>query len=387
MYRDGTHRDLFDFQSNTHVQSGTLKDIIYRWHGILLKLRNIRIGHAYQGVKVDMEKVNALEVDITNLGLLEAMRLDAQIFKALEIPVVSKSRALRMGNPLALLKASHQRQCYEITDRARGIMQVFDMQLGESSPNVAPGKKYSLSELEDQLGAQLLQRYPISSQFMVQSRLCQPLKSWRVSPEMSLTEEAHLFWREKMDSDTFMDAEVKMVNRFGGARLYATTFEDTVMVRFGGRYTTLETFYQVTQNVIGTARTALRLNQGLHEELQNKPFDQIITADEFQRLHTTRKNRNIDILFLARIQPPSKNSGAKGQIWCDWGVGLVLCQESGRNDVYERLGMIKWDVWEIKDLMKTRNMKFQATREISDPLSYLQTCNGPGWTKISGHFG
>ncbi|PON27621.1 hypothetical protein TGAM01_v203388 [Trichoderma gamsii] len=390
MYRDGTHRDLFAFQSATHVQSGTLKDFIYRWHAILLKLRNIRIGHTYQGVKVDMEKVNALEADINNLGLLEAMRLDAQIFKALELPTASKSRALRMGNPLALLKASHQRQCYEITDRVRGIMQVFDMQLGESSPNAIPGKKYSLSELEDQLGAQLLRRYPISSQLMVQSRSCQPRKAWRVSPEMSLTDEAHLFWRQKMDSDTSMDAEKKMITRSGGARLYATTFEDTVMVRFDGKYTTLETFYLVTQNVVGTTRTALRLNQGLHEEFRSamtKPFDQITIADEFQWLHRSRKGRNIGILFLARIQPPSKSSRAKGQIWCDWGIGLVLCQEKGRNDVYERLGVIKWDVWEIKDLIKARKMKLQATRKVSDPLSYLQTCDGPGWTKINGHFG
>lgn len=390
MYRDGTHRDLFAFQSDTHIRSGTLKDFIYRWHAILLKLRYIRVGYTYQGVQVDMRRVNALEADINNLGLLEAMRLDAQIFKALEIPTASKSRALRMGNPLALLKASHQRQCYEITDRVRGIMQVFDLRLGESSPKAVPGKKYSLPELEDQLGAELLRRFPISSQLMVQSRSCQPRKSWRVSSEMILTDEAHLFWRQKMDSDTSIDAEQKIVSRFGGARLTATNFENTVMVRFEGRYTTLETFYQVTKSVIGTTRTALRLNQGLHEEFRSamtKPFDQITIADEFQWLHATRKNRNIGILFLARIQPPSKASGAKGQIWCDWGIGLVLCQESGRKSVYKRLGVIKWDVWEIKDLMKTRQMKLQATREVSNPLSYLQTCDGPGWTKMNGHLG
>lgn len=47
-----------------------------------------------------MENINALEVDMNNLGSLEAMRIDAQIYKA---PIASKCRALQMGSPLTLI--------------------------------------------------------------------------------------------------------------------------------------------------------------------------------------------------------------------------------------------------------------------------------------------
>lgn len=69
-------------------------------------------------------------------------------------------------------------------------------------------------------------------------------------------------------------------------------------------------------------------------------------ADKFHRI----------VLNAANL-PAEDSSESVKFVWLD--VGLILCQHPGRNSAHERLGVIKWDVWEIRDLMET----------LSEPLS------------------
>ncbi|KAK8074099.1 hypothetical protein PG994_004998 [Apiospora phragmitis] len=83
------------------------------------------------------------------------------------------------GNPFSLLAASSRRNPYSEVDRVYGIMQVFDLRLGKSAPEILALEEkarkkigFTLEELELQLAEALLLKYPIFSQLVLQSPAC-----------------------------------------------------------------------------------------------------------------------------------------------------------------------------------------------------------------------
>ncbi|KAF2122754.1 hypothetical protein BDV96DRAFT_561319 [Lophiotrema nucula] len=91
--------------------------------------------------------------------------------------------ALSTQNPLAVYGVSRSRSTLLLEDRIYGIQQIFELRLGRSKPGSKPTDTYSLVELEEQLGAELLARYPILSQLHV---IMEPAKlgaAWRVGPK------------------------------------------------------------------------------------------------------------------------------------------------------------------------------------------------------------
>lgn len=65
--------------------------------------------------------------------------------------------AMRGENPMALYNAATLRRPPKETDRIYGIMQVFRFRLGESDPATKPGAIFTLAQLEEQLGTNLVQ--------------------------------------------------------------------------------------------------------------------------------------------------------------------------------------------------------------------------------------
>lgn len=88
-----------------------------------------------------------------------------------------------VGFPMNLLAASQHRQVgpNNREDRVYGIMQIFDLQLGKSSPTADPTHHFTLDELEDELGAALLEKYPVMSQMHTHTSRSTPGKAWRLS--------------------------------------------------------------------------------------------------------------------------------------------------------------------------------------------------------------
>lgn len=74
-------------------------------------------------------------------------------------------------NSYNLLAVSRHRNPWRPEDHVYGIMQVFDIRLGGSTPEVIRLNN-SVEELVDQLGVELLKKYPISSQLIIQSPDC-----------------------------------------------------------------------------------------------------------------------------------------------------------------------------------------------------------------------
>ncbi|KAK8041593.1 hypothetical protein PG994_014600 [Apiospora phragmitis] len=102
-----------------------------------------------------------------------------------------------LGNPFALLVASQHRTVrpQNQNDRVYGIMQIYDLKLGKSSPSHMGDRAYTLEELKDQLGAALVTKYPIASQLIFQSKDCPDWKAWRANSAMRLPSEALTHWK------------------------------------------------------------------------------------------------------------------------------------------------------------------------------------------------
>ena len=77
--------------------------------------------------------------------------------------------ALWYNTPMALLGVSYHRNTTRELDRVYGIMQVFgsDFRVGLARDDVDPNYVYDLAELEDEMGAAVIERYPVLSQMHI----------------------------------------------------------------------------------------------------------------------------------------------------------------------------------------------------------------------------
>jgi hypothetical protein len=94
---------------------------------------------------------------------------------------------LNSQNPLAIYVAAEKRVVMRKEDQVYAIQQIFRLRLGSTaikrdSPIMpALGNEYSVSELQDQLGEQLMVKYPVLSQCNVFTKSTAVGKAWRVN--------------------------------------------------------------------------------------------------------------------------------------------------------------------------------------------------------------
>ncbi|KAH6685335.1 heterokaryon incompatibility protein-domain-containing protein [Plectosphaerella plurivora] len=94
--------------------------------------------------------------------------------------------------PLTLLGAARYRKTTRAEDRVYGIMQVFGFRLGKSRPGVDPSRKFDMTELEDELGRELLEREPIMSQMHIHAELPPVGQGWRITSTSEQTRKLRL---------------------------------------------------------------------------------------------------------------------------------------------------------------------------------------------------
>ncbi|KAM0231487.1 hypothetical protein ACHAP5_011045 [Fusarium lateritium] len=263
-------------------------------------------------------------------------------------------------------------------------MQVFGLQLGESAPDAIPGKTYSLSELKDQLAAELLRLYPISSQLCIQDRSCPPREAWRVNSSMTMMRFSELLWRQMIKSDGTLVDEQELVAKSYGATLEAVEFENVLMAGFEGSFTKMDTFINVMEKCIGSDTVEVELEHKFNDEIQAELSEDYLTrAQKLSWLANQPESRNIGILFLALVGPPP-NAPKLENVWCKWCIGLVMCQEPSREDVFEKVGIVTWDLEAIEQAGKDRRPR--QVDGVPNALKYI-VVEGPGWTLLSGYFG
>ena len=115
---------------------------------------------------------------------------------------------LHSDSPIVIYTGARFRNSSFELDRIYGIMQIFDLNLGTTAEG-AESQKITLVELEDQLGAALIKKWPIRSQFHIHTKAAAFGRSWRISessqfPEISLEYETE---RSSADTDDWDTAQ------------------------------------------------------------------------------------------------------------------------------------------------------------------------------------
>lgn len=116
---------------------------------------------------------------------------------------IQKSRLglLQSDNPSVLyIGARFQNSGFEL-DRVYGIMQAFDLRL-RTSLEGAETQKFTLVELEAQLGAALIKKWPIKCQFHVHTKAAAFGRSWRISERSRFPEIALEYKTDRLNADT-----------------------------------------------------------------------------------------------------------------------------------------------------------------------------------------
>lgn len=91
--------------------------------------------------------------------------------------------ALASRNPMALYHVAQYRHTRNDKDRVYGIQQIFALRLGESVPGChdLDPKVFNRFNLEDQLGAALVQQYPVASQLHNLTEPADRGSGWRIN--------------------------------------------------------------------------------------------------------------------------------------------------------------------------------------------------------------
>lgn len=94
---------------------------------------------------------------------------------------IGVTSGLQEGNPLAAFIASGQRTTSREPDRVYGIQQVFGFRLGSTAVG-ASQRDFTRSELEVQLGQEIIKRFPLMSQLFVTVEPVEFGKNWHINP-------------------------------------------------------------------------------------------------------------------------------------------------------------------------------------------------------------
>lgn len=290
---------------------------------------------------------------------------------------------------MGLLTAAGNRTTVHEEDRVYGIMQVFGLQLGSSSPNMDSSRTFSLEELNDQLGAALLEQDPIMSQLFLHQSSYLPGKGWRISRHSIVPSAAKKFHSHKHTRPTIEHRAV----------LSTHSWNKTLWGRFSGPMIPFSVF----------AKQLLRdWPNAWHWGGARVLLDQII-LDNLPETHRSsdlsraaflvgQHKPEVSILLLgSQSQPqPKVDKGPRSA------VGLLLHHlpkdvSAIANDlkIWNRLGLFIWSIESTRSeeeaVRSEKPFRLLAAsldnlNVLSKDLPYLNG-HGPDWRHISGLYG
>lgn len=264
--------------------------------------------------------------------------------------------ALADRDRLTLYKCAHLRKAKDPLDKIYGIMQVWDFQLGKSAPVVDAARKWTLEELELDLGKQLVSRFPVESQLHLhmlapKSQLWR--QSWRISGR-SVTPQHGL----SMSASGHIDG---LVDRHS-SQLGIRRAKGIVYGHFKGKSCPFETLRQACVCISdsksqGTARwkgsypSAVRISLDgsavlnhiilpVKYSLQFVPDDkQLELADAISALFGNL-DRNLSVFLLGTVT--QQKQGTHMQV----GIGLIgmNAPDTVIGGWQKRLGICFWDI-------------------------------------------
>lgn len=310
--------------------------------------------------------------------------------------------ALSHENPMELYAAAVNRNPSRILDSIYGIMQVFGFRLGRSNPHSKPDVVYTLGELEDELGAALMQLSPVLSQcFRHVTWPRERGKSWRVMRNSTVPGRAFtgdMPW----SPDMYTSGCTLGTRRHDG--LLVGHFEGklcdfTYLKKAWDLYDTIEESYHVSDWRNGKSPMCIVLDAapGLFPYLERSTsssqgrgrfqyFQAIGLISDF-------KADELKILHLGLYEP------RVGQ-HCHFGV-ILLRQRGDTEPCWRRLGICTWDIIahqpgpsDIPVIFDLDEPRCPVTREVwNEHVNETQLCwgylsvQGSVWQTSNGIFG
>ncbi|KAK1540998.1 hypothetical protein CPAR01_06987 [Colletotrichum paranaense] len=264
---------------------------------------------------------------------------------------------LRSSLPVTLLGAARHRTTTRATDRVYGIMQIFGFQLGKSRPGCDPHVEFSLAELEDELGRELLIREPIMSQMHIFEIPPQPGKRWRISQDSQPTRRLNYG-----DGKSVFDAmSVK-------AKLSTVTFEGVDWGHFRGKICKFSKLIKIWNTKAGWTGGNIDLDGPEQWTAVHGPELARKEAIAFSQQHP---DAVLLLLGLAEIKAPPN----------DWSmpVGLLLVPFSGQSGISETLC-----VW-----LRAGICQWWTSTDPNHSPEVVRTLQGESeeWTSSAGAFG
>lgn len=253
--------------------------------------------------------------------------------------------SLSMHDPLALYTQSKNRTTEHELDRIYGIMQVFDVRLGKSALHARPEQRWTLSELETQLGIALIQKYPLLSQLHVHNTIVRKRQAWRVTtasvvpawgselpfhyPRGNVKRMQPSLAIKRVDGALYGYFEGRSCNFETFVDAWKNTFAENLDETSPSSFTSVEIALDLT---VLFSRTNLQIRWPLWQVPRGKP--QLDLANAMLR-RFRQKGLNVRVLCLGGYLAPHLTL---------YGLILLECHDVNVGRWYARLGICTWDV-------------------------------------------
>lgn len=277
--------------------------------------------------------------------------------------------ALWQQNPMAALTISRFRKAEFELDRVYGIMQIFgdSYKVGEAagpdSPRTVSVHQYTLLELQDELGALLLQQNPVLSQMHVHLEPPEFGKGWRVGTVSAIPYFAS--HPENYASETGDMTNTRVGDNVAVCKLSTTRAEDGLLWGYlSGRACPFDTLQKAWRRQFYSASNK-RFDWSRRAPLQIA-FDQVPGLPKGLSYQGSKKTDEAQHEFANQLSLHFSATQLMvfllGQeVFGDWAmegeqealsdrfVGMILLEQTHRGMQYwQRLGICRWTSYRIK---------------------------------------
>jgi len=293
--------------------------------------------------------------------------------KAFELVEKRGLNALAAQNAVAVYGATVHRTSTLPEDRVYGIQQIFGFRLGKSALGKDLGRHLSLEALEDQLGVEMMTKFPIISQFHIFGRHVPKEKRWRINDSSIvpswMNDHGVSVWEPAEEDEPCCQFRVD----------YST--HPPHCVYFEGKMVSLARLLEGREKVkkeelfgsIGTIPDMIRVVTDVAEELEGSPeesgADHHLFAKGKRQYHLTDwlikkfPKSKLQVLLLGPSSGPSSMSF----------LGLMLLKDG--KESWTRIGVCQWEVTYL-----------QISTVVSSQRDFFSGL-GSGWITTRGIFG
>lgn len=317
--------------------------------------------------------------------------------------------ALASRSPMALYAAAFYRKTRNENDRVYAIQQVFDLQLGSSAPGHANQPVHPVL-LENELGAKILELYPVLSQLHVFTQPVESGRGWRMSGSSSIPDPG---LNQNLADFRYISTCILKTQRAGNLQWgyfsgRICPFEDMrqawVMtpppspISEGAnawkspQWIALDVFdrpWKPDCRWIPPALVELGSNGCKQEDLGPTGFPQTTPTGDAQHglalsmiqgMDEWYKNKELVVLYLAHFYNETSHDLVRSPVL--YRVGLILVESEFKDIAYwRRLGFCIWTCVDPSDYIDMS----QDTLRSSNILTVSNDCQQ--WREESGRFG